>query len=144
LLTENTNEGKDDMKLETPPEERSLGELFSDLSRETSLLMRQEVELAKVETSQIIKQVLKDALPAIIGLLIAYGGLLGLIEAGIYGLGTVLPWWASSLIIGGGTLIIGLIITAIALNHLRKRDLKLHHTVNTLKEDVQWAKRQAK
>jgi hypothetical protein len=33
-------------------EEKSLGELFSDLTRESSELVRQEVKLAKAELSQ--------------------------------------------------------------------------------------------
>ena len=35
-----------------PQQDKSLGELFADLSRETSALVRQEVELAKAELKQ--------------------------------------------------------------------------------------------
>ena len=38
--------------METTRAERSLGELFADLSQQTSLLIRQEVQLAKSELSQ--------------------------------------------------------------------------------------------
>jgi hypothetical protein len=77
----------------------------------------------------------------VVGLALAYAGLLGLIAAGIYGLATVLPWWASSLIIGGSVFIVGLVIALIGQNRLKKRNLTPHHTFETVKEDIQWAKR---
>ena len=36
-------------------EERSLGELFGDLARDTGTLVRQEMELAKTEMTQNIR-----------------------------------------------------------------------------------------
>ena len=132
------------MEVKTRPEERSLGGLFSDLSRETSLLMRQEMELARVETSKMLSQVMKDSMMLSLGLALAYAGLLGLIAAGIYGLGNALPWWASALIIGGGTLLFGAVLALIGQSRLKKRNLKPRHTFDTIKEDIQWAKRQTK
>ncbi len=38
--------------MDAPRNERSLGELFSELSQKTSLLIRQEVQLARTELSQ--------------------------------------------------------------------------------------------
>ncbi|RJP22116.1 MAG: phage holin family protein [Candidatus Abyssobacteria bacterium SURF_5] len=125
-------------------EERSLGDLFSDLSRETSLLLRQEMELARVETSELISKMLRDSALAASGALIAYAGFLVLLGAAVYGLGTALPWWASALIIGGATLIVGLVLVAIGRSMLKNRSLKPRHTFESIKEDIQWAKRQAK
>ncbi len=41
-------------------DERTLGELFSELAQETSTLVRQEVNLAKTEMSQKASRVGKD------------------------------------------------------------------------------------
>ena len=38
--------------MEAPRSERSLGDLFADLSGQTSLLIRHEVQLARTELSQ--------------------------------------------------------------------------------------------
>jgi hypothetical protein len=38
--------------MEGPRDDRSLGELFSELAQETSTLVRQEVTLAKTEVTQ--------------------------------------------------------------------------------------------
>lgn len=125
-------------------EERSLSDLIGDLSRQTSLLLRQEMELTRVETSRILSKLLKDSAMTFVGLALAYAGLLGLIAAGIYGLATVLPWWASSLIIGGGVFVVGQVIAFIGQNRLKKRGLTPHHTFESVKEDIQWAKREMK
>ena len=41
-------------------DDRSIGELFSELSRETTALLRQEVQLAKVEMTQKASRVGKN------------------------------------------------------------------------------------
>jgi hypothetical protein len=125
-------------------EDRSIGDLFSDLSREVNLLVRQEIALARAETTEKISQVAKHSVLMVVGLALAYAGLLGLIAAAIYGLGTVLPWWASSLIIGGGVFLLGLILVQIGRSNLKKSDLKPRHTIDSIKEDLQWAKGQMK
>jgi len=49
-------------------DERSLGDLFSDLSRETTTLVRQEVQLAQSELTQSATEVARG-----IGMLVAGG-----------------------------------------------------------------------
>jgi hypothetical protein len=76
---------------EVHAETTSLGDLFAEISRDVSLLMRQEVELAKAEISRSAKRAGKGA-----GM---YGG------AGIAGLLTVLflsiaLWWGLGYWIG--------------------------------------------
>jgi hypothetical protein len=125
-------------------EERSIGELFGDLSRETSFLLRQEMDLARVEMSKKISSLLKDSLLATVGAAVTYAGFLLLLAAAVYGLSTALPWWASALIIGGATLIVGVILLVVGQSRMKKRNLKPQHTFDTVKEDIQWAKRQMK
>ena len=48
------------MMQDTPGEERSLGELFGDLTRELTTLIRQEATLARTELSQKAAGVGKD------------------------------------------------------------------------------------
>ena len=51
--------------------DRSLGELFSDLSQQTADLIRQEMRLAKVELSEKLSDVGKHAM--MIGVAVAFG-----------------------------------------------------------------------
>ena len=72
--------------------DRSIGELFSELSRETTALLRQEVQLAKAEMTQKASRVGKNVGFLVIGGVVAYTGVLALVAAGIILLGRVIPY----------------------------------------------------
>ncbi len=117
--------------------ERSLGELFGDLSRETSTLVRQEVTLAKAELTQTATQVGKDVGVLAVGGAIAYAGLLALLAAVVLGLVALgLPAWLSALIVGvvvaGG----GYALVRRGLSALKGVDMTPRQTMETLTEDV--------
>jgi xanthine/uracil permease len=125
-------------------EERSLGELFAELARETSTLVRQEVQLAKTEMSQKASEVGKDAGMIGAGGAIAYAGLLAVIAGIIFGLGELIPLWISALLVGiivGG---IGYFLVQRGINAMKRADLTPRATIQSLKEDTEWAKEQTK
>ena len=122
-------------------QERSLGELFGDLAKETSDLVRQEVELAKTELSQKASNVTKDAGFLAIGAAVAYAGVLALGAALIIGLGQIgLPWWLAALLVGLVIAGIGYFLVQKGLKALKGQDLMPGKTIQTIKEDVEWAK----
>jgi uncharacterized membrane protein YqjE len=124
-------------------DERSLGELFGDLARETSTLVRQEVQLAKTEMTQKATAVGKDIGFLAVGGLVAYAGLLALIATIIIILGTAgLPWWLAALIVTVVVLAIGGILVQRGLSALKQQSMAPEQTLQTLKEDRQWAKEQ--
>lgn len=125
-------------------QDRSLGDLFSDLSRETTTLIRQEVALARAEVREKVPKIGKDAAFIAIGGLLAYAGLLALIAAAVIGLAHAIPWWLSALIIGVVVIAIGGGLAMSGLNALKRQDLAPRQTLQTLKEDVEWAKTQTK
>jgi len=124
-------------------DDRSLGELFAELAREMSTLVRQEVALAKTEMTQKAARVGMNIAFLVVGGAIAYAALLAIIAAIIIALGTyVMPMWAAALVVG-------IVIAAIAaglvmkgINALKSEDLAPRQTIETLKEDAQWAKEQ--
>jgi len=87
--------------------DKGLVELFSDFTRETTTLVRQEIDLAKAEIADSAKEVGKDAGLVAGGGITAHIGLLGLVAAAILGLGEAIPYWASALIVGAVLLAIG-------------------------------------
>jgi cbb3-type cytochrome oxidase subunit 3 len=125
--------------------ERPLSEVAQDLTRDLSLLVRQEVELAKSEMA-------KKGRVAGPGLgMIGGAGVFGLVAAGaltaflILALSIVLDEWLSALIVG--------VVLAGAAYVLAKRGKERveeagpplpEQTIETVKEDVEWAKTQAK
>src|SRR5678809_1459440 len=78
-------------------EERSLGELFVDLTDAVKTLVRQEAQLAKTELGQKAGRVGKDVGFLAAGGAVAYAGLLAIIGSLIAMLAHVMPWWAAAL-----------------------------------------------
>ena len=125
-----------------PDQERSLGDLFSQLTHDLSTLLRQEVMLAKTELSQKASKAGKDVGFLAVGGAIAYAGFLVILAGIILALGLVLPWWASALIVGVVVAAIGYILIRKGQTALKQADLTPKQTIETLKEDQQWAKEQ--
>ena len=126
-----------------PRDERSLGDLFSDLSRETTTLVRQEVQLAKAELTQSASEAARGIGMLVAGGAVAYAGLLFLLLAVVYGL-IEAGWdpWLSALVVGVVVVAIGAILVLRARESLKPANLAPRRTVETLKEDQEWAKEQ--
>jgi len=124
--------------------ERPLGDLVKQLAEQTSTLVRQEVDLAKAEVAQKGQQAGKGAgllgAAAVIGLLAA-GALTAFL---IMLLDGALANWLAALIVA---VVFGAIAAILALqgrNRIRAATpAKPEQTVETVKEDVEWAKTRA-
>ena len=130
----------------TAPERRepSLGALLTEMTDQVSVLMRREVELARVETEEKIATAVKSAVSMIKGGVIAHAGLIVLLLGIGYGLATVMDLWLSMLIVGGITLIIGglmLMAGRSAMNEVNfvpeKTIKSVQNSVDMIKEKVQ-------
>jgi hypothetical protein len=123
-------------------EDRSLGELFSELSRQTSTLIRQEVALAKAEMKQKGSEAGKDIGMMAAGGALAYAGLLALIATVIIVLANVMAWWLSALIVGIVVVAIGGLMIQRGMSALKQSGIAPEQTIDTLKEDKEWARKQ--
>jgi hypothetical protein len=123
-------------------EERSLGDLFSELAGETSTLVRQEVALAQVELTQKATVVGKNVGFLVVGGAVGYAALLAVLTAVIIGLSYFIPAWAAALLVGVAVGITAYMLISKALAALKTADLTPRQTVETLKEDAQWLKNQ--
>ncbi|HEY8598420.1 MAG TPA: phage holin family protein [Thermomicrobiales bacterium] len=122
---------------------RSLGELFSALAADTGTLVRQEVELAKTEMTQKATRVGKDIGFLLAGGAVAYAGFLAILAAIAIGLGQLgLPWWVATLLVGLVVAGIGGFLVMRGLSALRRETPLPQQTIDTLKEDAEWAKAQ--
>jgi TRAP-type C4-dicarboxylate transport system permease small subunit len=129
--------------MQSVTDERSLGDLFADLARETGDLVRKEVALAKAEMSQKAARAGRDIAVLAVGGLIAYAGLLAMIAALIIGLGSLgLPWWLSALLVGIVVAGIGYFMIQRGLNALKREDLAPKQTIESIKEDAEMIKEQ--
>ena len=126
-------------------EERSLGELFGELSQQTSTLVKKEIELARLEVTRSVSDVARNAAMGVAGGLVAYAGAIVLLIGLGWLLATLgLPVWVALVIVGGLTLAIGGFLAYRAMDAMRKARLVPDRTVETIKEDVEWAKEQAR
>jgi uncharacterized membrane protein len=69
------------MELQQGRDDRSLGELFGELTREITALVRQEAALAKTEISQKAANLARQVGMMAIGGFLAYAGLLAILAA---------------------------------------------------------------
>jgi hypothetical protein len=123
-------------------EERSLGDLFTELASETGTLVRQEVALAQVEMTKKATKVGKNVGYLVVGGAVGYAAALTLIAALVIGLSYFIPAWAAALVVGVIIGIAAFVMISSALTALKNTDLAPRETVETLKEDAQWLKNQ--
>ncbi len=121
---------------------RPIGEVVRDLAQGTETLVKQEVQLAKLE----LKQKAMGATRAVIVLGGAAAfGLVGLIMASVTTsalLSLVLPVWLAALIVTVGLLLAAGVLGLIGRSMLAKTNPAPEQTIQTLKEDQEWLKRQ--
>jgi uncharacterized membrane protein YqjE len=131
--------GADDLR------ERPIGELLKQLSEETTRLVHQELELAKAELTQKGKQAGMGA-----GLFGAAGvlgflALAALTTCIILALNEIMPAWLAALIVA---VVYGAIAAVLALRGRAKVKEAVppvpEQTIETVKEDVEWAKTQTR
>lgn len=124
--------------IEHDKREQPLGELLSGLYRDTSALLRLEIELAKAEMGQKASRVGKNVGFLAAGGAVAYAGLLAII-AGIIGvLGLLIPVWLSALVVGLVVAGAGGLLVRSGLGTLQQEQLAPQRTIDTLKEDAEW------
>jgi uncharacterized membrane protein YqjE len=125
--------------------ERSIGGLLKQLSEETTRLVHQELELAKAELTQKGRQAGAGA-----GL-IGAAGAIGLLAAAalttcfILALDAVMPAWLAALLVAVAYGVIGAVLGLRGRDRVRQATpLVPEQTIETVKEDVQWAKTQTR
>ena len=125
-------------------EERSIGELFGELSQDMGLLVRQEAQLAKTEMQAKLSKVTADLVALASGGLVALVGGLAITAAVILLLidPIGLKPWLAALLVGAMLGIAGWVMVQRGLKDLKQTDPTPRRTVETIKDDIQWAKEQ--
>jgi uncharacterized membrane protein YqjE len=130
-------------------QERSVGELFGQLTQDMTLLVRQEVQLARTEMTEKLSRMTTNLLSVGAGGFVAYLGGLALMAAlilAIRDLANISLAW-SALIVGALLAIVGYVMMQKGLKELKATELaprrsveNIKDDVQSIKEDVQWAK----
>jgi len=125
-------------------DERSLGELFADLTRELSTLVRQEIQLVVTEMTGKAASAVKGAGLLVAAILFAIVAFQVFVATAIFAIAKVVDLWLAALIVGVVLLVITGILIKIALAAFKNAQPVPRETVETIKEDAQWAKEQMK
>jgi Putative Actinobacterial Holin-X, holin superfamily III len=132
-------------------QERGIGELFGQLSQDMTMLVRQEVQLARAEMSEKLSRLTANLVSVVAGGFVAYVGGLALVAALILALNDLanISPWVSALIVGAVLAIAGYAMLRRGLDELKRVDIAPRRTVENIrddvqaiKDDVQWAKEQ--
>ena len=125
--------------------ERSLGELFAELSRETSTLVRSEVALAKTELTEKAERVGRHSAMIAVGGALAHAGLLAIVAAIVLLLARAgLDPWLAAVIAGLAVAGAGYAVAQKGLTALKSGDIMPQKTIESVKETAQWAKNQTR
>lgn len=121
----------------------SMGELFRRLSSDGSHLVQQEIQLAKAELQENAARAAKAGGKIGTAAVIALPGLMSITAALVIGLGIIIDsYWVSALIVGVVVLVVAGLLAKGAIKDF-KSGLAPKQTVQSVKEDVDWAKRES-
>jgi uncharacterized membrane protein YqjE len=137
------NHGRTSAALEEESSGRSISGMMKDIGAGIRDIVRSEIKLAKVELADTAGRVRSASI------MLGGGGILGIYAIGFillaafFALEIVLPAWLAALILGG-LLFIGAAV-GIASGRARLKTIRgPRQTMQTMKEDLQWIKEQAR
>lgn len=119
------------------PDRRSVMELLRDLARDTSGLLRQELQLARAEIENHVHQLIAALIVMFAGALLGFAGLIILLDAMVYGLIKAgLDHWLASLIVGGVVALVAYILVRKGENDLSATRLAPERSTANFRKDV--------
>ncbi len=126
-------------------QDKPLGELVQDLSRQTSTLIRQEMRLAQAELAEKGRHAGKGAGMFGGAGVVALYGVGALIAAAILGLATVLEPWIAAAAIGAGLLLVAGILALTGKKELEEAGPpKPEQAIDSVQRDIETVKARAR
>ena len=126
-------------------QDKPLGELVQDLSRQTSTLIRQEMRLAQAELAEKGRHAGKGAGMFGGAGLVALYGVGALIAAAVLGLATVLEPWIAAAVIGVGLLLLAGILALTGKKELEEAGPpKPEQAIDSVQLDIETVKARAR
>jgi len=120
--------------------ERSLGQLLTDITNDLSTLLRKEIQLARVETMEKASQATQSIVLMVAGGLVAYTGVIALVIGIIVALANWMPLWVSALIVGVLLAIVGFVLIQSGRASLKHMSVMPEKTIESIKEDAEMVK----
>ena len=117
-----------------------LGEVVGNLATDLQDLVRGEVRLARAELDQKLNSLVLAGVWLVGGALIAFAGLVVLLQAAAFLLSRYMPVWAAFLIVGALIVIVGGLLARSGLAMLSLKGLTPNRTMANLQKDANLVK----
>jgi uncharacterized membrane protein YqjE len=123
----------------------SVGELFKRLTSDASLLVKQEISLAKMEAQESMAEMKAMAVKLAIAAALAIPGAIALTAFLVIALGdSINSYWASALIVGALLLGVAGVVAKQGTASVKKAKENIRSTAASLGEDARWGKEEVK
>jgi uncharacterized membrane protein len=123
---------------------RSVPEVLQDIVGNIQEIIRSEFTLAKVEIKQEAARAKSPVIMCLVGGALGLYALGFLLVTAVFGMATVMPIWIAALIVGAVLAVVSIVLLSAAAKRLKHVHKVPERTIETLKENVQWAKEQIK
>ena len=123
-----------------PRADESIGDIATGLAGDLQDLVRGELALARAEFDQKLHGLVTAAIAVVGGALVAFAGLVVLLEGGAALLARWIPTWSALLIVGIVIVLVGALIARGGLAKLSLQNLKPDRTVASVRADARIVK----
>ena len=123
--------------------ERPLSNILQDILRNLQDIVRSELRLAKTEVQEELAKGRSASLLVAIGASGVLFAVFFILLGCAYALGAVMPMWAAALCVAAGIGIVAVVALGAGLTRF-KTVRAAPKTVASIKENIEWAKRQTK
>jgi len=138
----------DEFEETLPVSSRSGGRPISGILQEVvshlTEIVRSEMRLARAEIRQDATDVAKASLFLVGSAVFASYGIGFVLLAGVYALATIMPSWASALIVGAGAGVPAAVLLLVGRQKMKLATMRPEKTIQSLQESVTWAKKETK
>lgn len=125
-------------------EDRSFSAVFHDILHNVQEIVRSEVRLAKTEIREEAVKAKSSVALLGVGAVAAIYAALFLLLVIVYALALVMPNWAAALIVGAALALVATLTLTVGVKRFKLIHPTPERTVETIKENVEWAKQQAR
>jgi uncharacterized membrane protein YqjE len=125
-------------------EDRSFSDVLQDILHNVQEIVRSEVRLAKTEIREEAEKAKSSAVLLGGGAVAAIFAILFLLLMIVHALSLAMPSWAAALLVGATLAVVATLMLTAAVKRFKQTHPTPERTVETIKENVEWAKQQAK
>ena len=130
------------MAVQNAQNSRAMPEVLQDIVGNIQEIIRSEFLLAKAEISEETAKAARSSIPLAVGLVLALYAFGFILLAIVHALSAVVDAWLASLIVGVAVLVVSVILVSVGRKRFQQVKVVPEKTIETMKENVQWAKHQ--